>query len=73
MREKIIKIIEPTLNQNWESFASWDEIEKMVTEIISTLIESLPEEIPNTKRIYDYENGYNKYRSEVINLLRGTK
>jgi len=53
------------------------EIEELATEIISTLIESLPEKMKweegEAELHIQIADGYNQYRSEVINLLRGTK
>jgi hypothetical protein len=85
MREKIIKIIDNGISE-WMGIIDDGEYQKKIvlgesgknkvaTEIISTLIESLPEEYAKNRITSEYvdgiEMGYNKYRSEVINLLRG--
>ena len=77
MREKIIKVLE---NLRWGEYLPEEQV---ADQIISTLIESLPEEIDWVKDIppilRDSEMkkgevcGWNMYRERVINLLRGTK
>ena len=69
MREKIIEIIKNSMQYKDEDVAD---------QIISTLIESLPEEMDNLgdvviTYVQGVKDGRNSYRNEVINLLRGTK
>lgn len=63
MREKIIEILDQSYYDGNLEFKDYAD------QIISTLIESLPEE--EKVEDADYYLGRNSYRSEVINLLRG--
>jgi hypothetical protein len=65
MREKIIEII-----RSRTSILHHETELEVADQILKTLIESLPEEKPENLRIYD-NHGWNMYRNEVINLLRG--
>ena len=90
MREKIKNILTPPAPadakyhggvKGWKYYYSDESLNFMIDQIISTLIESLPEKRLPKVKIYDntygaevlYAQGCNDYRSEVINLLRGTK
>lgn len=92
MREKILNLLRNKKINIDGQLVPVETPEELTTEIISTLIESLPEEkneFPLTKMMEEYNikqgypadfcppdekaRGFNTYRSEVINLLRGTK
>lgn len=72
MREKLINALEEKLlglENDLGVKVEKSHIKQFAESLISTLIESLPEE--EKVEDADYYLGRNSYRSEVINLLRG--